>query len=154
MKSVPFWFLALAATPLCIGADLAQDRDSYDLSWHTVDGGGEMWITGGDYELSGTIGQPDAGVVMTGGVYELTGGFWVSAVFTPPICVGDLNCDGAVGFADINPFVLALSNPAAYAATYPNCPLGNRDIDGDGVFGFGDINPFVALLSAGGGPCP
>jgi hypothetical protein len=28
------------------------------------------------YSLSGTIGQPDAGSVMTGGNYSLTGGFW------------------------------------------------------------------------------
>jgi hypothetical protein len=26
--------------------------------------------------LSGTIGQPDAGVVMSGGEYTLSGGFW------------------------------------------------------------------------------
>ncbi len=67
----------------------------------------------------------------------------------PAWAVGDLDCDGAVGFSDINPFVLALSNPAAYAAAYPDCDLQNGDIDGDGVVGFGDINPFVALLSGG-----
>ncbi|MEW6250819.1 MAG: hypothetical protein AB1716_09235, partial [Planctomycetota bacterium] len=32
---------------------------------------------------------------------------------------GDLNCDGAVNFDDINPFVLALSDPAGYAVAYP-----------------------------------
>ena len=51
----------------------------YDLSWYTIDGGGVMFSTdaGGEYELSGTIGQPDAGGPMTGGEFELTGGFWV-----------------------------------------------------------------------------
>jgi hypothetical protein len=63
--------------------------------------------------------------------------------------VGDLNCDGTVGFGDINPFVLALSNPSGYAQSYPNCPVANRDINGDGSFNFGDINPFVAVLSGG-----
>ncbi len=61
--------------------------------------------------------------------------------------VGDLNCDGDVDFGDINAFVLALSNPGAYAATYPGCPFENRDINGDDVFDFADINAFVALLS-------
>ena len=61
--------------------------------------------------------------------------------------LGDVNCDGSVNFGDINPFVLALSNPSMYQQTYPGCPLRNRDINGDGSFGFGDINPFVALLS-------
>jgi 1,4-alpha-glucan branching enzyme len=67
----------------------------------------------------------------------------------PPTLRGDVNCDGTVNFGDINPFVLALSNPAAYAQTYPNCPLGNRDINQDGQLDFGDINPFVSLLSGG-----
>ncbi len=62
---------------------------------------------------------------------------------------GDLNCDGSVDFGDINPFVLALSNPALWQQTYPGCPILNGDINNDGAFNFGDINPFVALLSGG-----
>jgi hypothetical protein len=69
------------------------------------------------------------------------------------ICPGDLNCDGEVGFGDINPFVLRLSNPAAYTAAYPDCPNENGDINGDTEVGFGDINPFVSLMSSGQGPC-
>ncbi|MEW6249055.1 MAG: hypothetical protein AB1716_00275 [Planctomycetota bacterium] len=60
---------------------------------------------------------------------------------------GDLNCDGAVNFDDINPFVLALSDPAGYAVAYPNCNILNGDCNGDGVVNFDDINPFVALLT-------
>jgi len=60
---------------------------------------------------------------------------------------GDLNCDGAVNFDDINPFVLALSDPAGYAQAYPNCNIMNGDCNGDGVVNFDDINPFVALLT-------
>lgn len=61
--------------------------------------------------------------------------------------VGDMNCDGLVDFGDINPFVMALSNPAGYAAAYPNCDIRNGDINGDGRVDFGDINPFVRLLT-------
>jgi len=57
-----------------IGVPGAYAQD-YTIDWYTVDGGGEMASTGGDFELSGTIGQPDAGV-MTGGDFELVGGFW------------------------------------------------------------------------------
>lgn len=64
---------------------------------------------------------------------------------------GDVNCDGVVDFKDINPFVLALSNPAAYATAFPNCNLEIADVNCDGVVDFKDINPFVACLS--GGPC-
>ena len=61
--------------------------------------------------------------------------------------VGDLNCDGSVDFGDINPFVLALTNPAGYQAAYPDCNIDLADINGDGLVDFGDINPFVRLLT-------
>lgn len=64
-----------------------------------------------------------------------------------PVLLGDLNCDGAVNFDDINPFVTALSDPAAYAIQYPGCDILNGDCDGDGDVDFDDINAFVALLS-------
>jgi len=60
---------------------------------------------------------------------------------------GDLNCDGTVDFGDINPFVLAETDLAAWQAAYPGCPVANGDINGDGSVDFGDINPFVALLT-------
>jgi hypothetical protein len=62
--------------------------------------------------------------------------------------VGDLNCDGAVNFDDINPFVLTLSDPAGYEAAYPDCDIMNADCNHDGQVNFDDINAFVALLSA------
>ncbi|MEW6250174.1 MAG: C25 family cysteine peptidase [Planctomycetota bacterium] len=68
---------------------------------------------------------------------------WGRIEFRP----GDLNCDAAVNFDDINPFVLALSDPAGYQAAYPNCNILNADCNADGRVDFDDINPFVALLS-------
>jgi len=63
-------------------------------------------------------------------------------------CVGDLNCDGQVSFADINPFVLYLSNNATWVSTYAGCNPQNGDINEDGAYpAFSDINPFVSLLS-------
>jgi hypothetical protein len=50
-------------------------QQTYDLSWHTVDGGGATWSSGGTYSLGGTVGQPDAGN-LAGGSYTLGGGFW------------------------------------------------------------------------------
>jgi len=64
-----------------------------------------------------------------------------------PIRRGDVNCDGEVNLGDINPFVLLLTNPAAWQATYPDCPMLNGDINEDGVVDFRDINPFVRLLT-------
>jgi len=47
---------------------LAVATDGYDLSWWTADGGGGS-SAGGSYTLSGTAGQPDAGL-LTGGSFS------------------------------------------------------------------------------------
>jgi hypothetical protein len=48
---------------------------SYSIDWHKISGGGGA-STGGTYQVTSTIGQPDAGSAMSGGSYSLTGGFW------------------------------------------------------------------------------
>ncbi len=53
----------------------AAGATGFDLCWWTVDGGGHTWSTGGGYQLGGTIGQPDAGL-LAGSGYTLGGGFW------------------------------------------------------------------------------
>jgi hypothetical protein len=72
------------------------------------------------------------------------------------VCIGDLNCDGQIDLADINPFTTYLSNQAAWQAEFPGCNALNGDIDCDGTYGqasFGDINPFVALMGQCGVGC-
>jgi parallel beta-helix repeat protein len=66
-----------------------------------------------------------------------------------PFVLGDMNVDQQVDFGDINPFVLALSNPVLYQNTYHLLPVLHGDCNQNGVFGFDDINPFVAILSGG-----
>jgi hypothetical protein len=67
--------LVCGALVLLADSAVAQSGSGYDLFWSTVDGGGATFSSGGGYALSGTIGQPDAGL-LTGGVYALGGGFW------------------------------------------------------------------------------
>ena len=57
---------------------------SYSIDWFTIDGGGGT-STGGVYQVSGTVGQPDAGPTMSGGNYSVDGGFWsiIAVVQTP-----------------------------------------------------------------------
>jgi hypothetical protein len=57
---------------------------SYSIDWYKISGGGGS-STGGAYQLTGTIGQPDASGAMTGGNFSLTGGFWstIKVVQTP-----------------------------------------------------------------------
>lgn len=63
--------------------------------------------------------------------------------------VGDTNCDGLISVGDIGPFVLALTDPAGYAAQYPDCDINNADVNEDGVVSVGDIGPFVGLVTGG-----
>ncbi|MBI1841439.1 MAG: hypothetical protein HYR88_11390 [Verrucomicrobia bacterium] len=60
------------------GALVSSPQDArsqnFSIDWSTLDGGGGV-SSGGGYTVSGTIGQPDAGV-MTGGDFVVSGGFW------------------------------------------------------------------------------
>ena len=73
-------FGALALLAFSIPVQAQQ----YSIDWYKVAGGGGT-STGGTFQVSGTIGQPDASGAMTGGNYSLTGGFWslISFVQTP-----------------------------------------------------------------------
>ena len=63
--------------------------------------------------------------------------------------LGDMNCDGLLNAFDIDPFVLALTNPAAYAGVYPDCSVHNADVNNDGSVNAFDIDPFVLILTGG-----
>ena len=75
--------LATASLLLAAGLALAQTGGSYDLSWNTVDSGGNTFSNGGSFSLGSTIGQADAGV-MSGGNYVLGGGFWMGGEVHAP----------------------------------------------------------------------
>ena len=64
-----------ACVIVCVTSALAQ---SYSIDWFTSDGGGGT-STGGVYAVSGTIGQPDAGI-SSGGNYSLIGGYWGAVI--------------------------------------------------------------------------
>ena len=61
--------------------------------------------------------------------------------------VGDMNCDGLVNALDINPFRMALIDPAVYYANHPDCNLEAADCNYDGSLNSLDIDPFVAILT-------
>jgi hypothetical protein len=66
--------LTLSLMLLTSGFYVARAQN-YSIDWYKIAGGGGT-STGGTYQVSGTIGQHDAGGPMTGGNYSLTGGFW------------------------------------------------------------------------------
>ncbi len=59
---------------------------------------------------------------------------------------GDLNCDGVVNNGDIDPFVIALNDPAMYQLMYPHCNIEMADCNLDSMINNGDIDAFLLLL--------
>ncbi|HKX50078.1 MAG TPA: hypothetical protein VJQ48_06550 [Candidatus Binatia bacterium] len=108
---------ALLAIPLCLSAQ------NYKIEWYTIDGGGGT-SSGGEYTLSGTIGQLDAGLV-AGGNYAIYGGFWggafaVQQVGSPTLFINLVGADVRVSWnPNASGFVLEQSislSPAAWSA--------------------------------------
>jgi hypothetical protein len=130
--SIPYQVAILATITVAV---LARGR--FDHSWNTIDGGGVMRSTSTDgvFELSGTIGQPDAGV-LNGGDFELTGAFWFK---TPH---GDCNQDGVTSLPDVVAFEDCMTGPGGSATEDP-CQC--FDLDRSGLV---DLIDFGILQSA------
>jgi len=107
-------------------------------------------LGGGDWHRYGP-GMPTAAVIdlllepQRGRLIAATQG---RGAWEIPIAVpGDMNGDAAVNLGDINPFVLALTNPVAYQQQFPMLDRDvSGDMNGDGQLDLRDINGFVALL--------
>lgn len=127
------FFKVLSVMALVIvGTAVAED---FEITRSTIDGGGVMVSSGRDFELSGTIGQPDA-ATMNGGDFELTGGFWFGL---PPT---DCNDDGLVSLLDHETLTACLLGPDGGIDASP-CPC--FDVDGEGDITLNDF----AKLQAG-----
>jgi hypothetical protein len=131
--TLPVLITAIASASLRGGGD-------YDLWWNSIDGGAGV-ASGDEYQISGTIGQADAGVTLTGGVYTFIGGFWAAGgdTIVPPPCPADLDGDGVVNVIDL------LQLLGAWGTADPTA-----DINGDGIVNVLDL---LELLAAWG-TCP
>ena len=72
--NIPKASCAIASSLLALAA-LTTSAQTYAVDWYKIAGGGGT-SAGGTYQVSGTIGQPDAGGAMNGGGYSVTGGYW------------------------------------------------------------------------------
>lgn len=114
---------ALGLTGLLATVAWALGEPQFEITRYSIDGGGHISSTGGDFELSGSIGQPDAGV-LRGEEFELYGGFWF------PLVDGDCNADGGVNLLDHSDFTGCIAGPGI-VATGTSCPCFDRDSDRD-----------------------
>ena len=110
MKTKILLFLLLVSTAIA----------GYDINKYTIDNGGGT-SSGGQYIVTGTIGQPDT-ASSAGGQYELLGGFWTGG----PLC-----------FVDFPEFAVFADS---WLETGSNLPA---DLNGDGVVDIYDLKLFV-----------
>ena len=104
--------------------------DGFELTRQTIDGGGVMRTAGDGFELSGTIGQPDAGV-LAGGGFELAGGFWF------PVAAGDHDEDGVVSLDDYSAFEACMTGPDDGGVPQDGCE--SFDVNHSGAIDLADF---------------
>ncbi|MCH7871425.1 MAG: proprotein convertase P-domain-containing protein, partial [Planctomycetes bacterium] len=95
-------------------ADIADDQPEVQIRW--------------------TLGATDASFVYCGWNIDD-----VEILALTPLSIGDVNCDGDVNALDIEPFLLALFDPAEYASRFGGCDINLADINGDGAINALDI---------------
>ncbi len=68
------------------GYQQTQGSDQFEIMGWVIAGGGLLNSTGGQWNLSGTVGQYDATPprALSGGGWALTGGFWAADFEAPP----------------------------------------------------------------------
>ena len=61
--------------------------------------------------------------------------------------LGDLNGDGTLNSSDVDPFVLVMTDPEAFAQQYPDVDPMLADVNGDGSINSLDIDGLTALIN-------
>jgi hypothetical protein len=146
------------ASDLTVECDGSGNGPQFD-NWLTSHGGAMVTddhgpvVWSNDYNLSHwVVGAGVKYVPVTFTATDRCGNVsMTTAVFTiVDATLGDMDCDCALAVADLGPFVVALTDPVAYAAAHPTCNIHVGDMNGDTFIDGADIQGFVAALLSGG----
>ncbi len=93
---------------------------------------------------TGTFASIDAPCLPAGTVLQVSISDTQVIVQVSDALIGDADCDCALSGLDLEAFILALTDPAAYQATYTNCSgLDSVDMNGDSFVDGRDIQDFT-----------
>jgi hypothetical protein len=127
--------IRLASVALACAASAASAQ--FSIPWHSIDGGGGR-STGGNFTLTGTIGQVDAfECTLLSANFQLAGGFM--AGFAEPGCPADLTIDGQVDSGDLERFIQRFIVQDTSVA----------DLTCDGQVDSGDLELFIQRFLGG-----
>ncbi len=163
------WLNKPPATPSQpTGQTMGILRASYTYSTQTIDPNGDnvyyLWDWG-DGNNSGWLGPYPSGQIVSAsytwfnrGTYPIkvkakdTSGLespWSTPLTVNIYKLGDVNNDGMVTFADIDPFVAAIGTTETdFQTQHPTWSWLAADCNQDGQITFADIDPFVALIGS------
>ncbi len=110
-----------------------EPAPGFDMSWFTIDGGGATFMNGGDFEMSSTTGQPDAGR-QTSAEFAIDSGFWGAE--RGPGCAGDANGDGQTNGADLSVLLSQFGTAVS--------PGTGADFNDDGSVNGADLSVLLA----------
>ncbi|GMV25675.1 MAG: hypothetical protein AMXMBFR58_17060 [Phycisphaerae bacterium] len=117
---------SVAASPAAAGLS---------ISWFSIDAGGSAAVSAGAITIGSTIGQHDAGTLVSGGA-AVVGGFWAVDVTLP--CPADYDGTGFVDTDDFTAFVIDFE-----------AGVDQADFDGTGFVDTDDFTAFVLAFEAG-----
>lgn len=84
--------------------------------------------------------------VFVAGSFRSAGGVLVDGIARWGCVPGDMNCDAVLNAMDIEPLILALTDPTGYARAYPDCDRDLADLNFDGSVDAFDIEAFIRGL--------
>lgn len=122
----------LLGTTVTAGATIAAGIDASHFAYFTI---------------TDVVMLPNTGFIQLGALLFVSG---TATLTRLPAVPADMNGDGVVNNFDIDPFVLALTDLAAYEALYGRNPIYSGDVNRDGALDNFDIEPFVDCLTGGG----
>ena len=86
IRKISYGLLVLSVSVSAIAQSSGGD---FVITKHTIDGGGGT-SDGGDFSVTGTVGQPDASTTpMTGEGFSVSGGFWPKGGELPELIFSD-----------------------------------------------------------------
>jgi hypothetical protein len=110
---------------------------SQSLGWFWIDTQPQRWLR----ISTGAVASVPSPII------DLTRPIQLDVLILPPCSLpGDVNADGAVNLLDVDPFVLALIDPAGFSTLYPFGCIDNADVNNSGAANGDDNQPFIQLL--------